>query len=202
VHNGERRDDAASPHWQTRRARLVVILVVALLSLLVAGCGDGSASPGVASVGSTMTTTTASSPALGNSGVSTAGALAYARCMRSKGLSDFPDPNAQGGFDDLPSNISFNSSRFIAANKLCQSLNGGGHQLSLAGEEQIEARGLKCAQCMRSHGEPNYPDPTFKLSGGGITEQQGSSSRALNARSPRFQAAQRACQQVRAASGS
>ena len=47
--------------------------------------------------------------------------------------------------------------------------------------------GLKFAACMRSHGVPNFPDPS---GGGGIQIPVGS---GINPRSPAFQSAQRSC---------
>lgn len=52
-------------------------------------------------------------------------------------------------------------------------------QVSLSGD-------LKFASCMRSHGVPNFPDPS---SGGGLS-LNGS---GINPQSPSFQGAQRAC---------
>ncbi|HTX46623.1 MAG TPA: hypothetical protein VMD48_10105 [Solirubrobacteraceae bacterium] len=49
------------------------------------------------------------------------------------------------------------------------------------------AIGIKYSDCMRSHGVPNFPDPS---SGGGI---QISSSSGINPASPAFQAAQKSC---------
>ncbi len=46
---------------------------------------------------------------------------------------------------------------------------------------------LKFANCMRSHGAPNFPDPS---AGGGIQISPGS---GLNPQSPAFQAAQKTC---------
>ena len=48
-----------------------------------------------------------------------------------------------------------------------------------------EAAGIKLADCMRSHGVPNFPDPG---SGGGIQIPSG-----INPQSPAFQAAQKSC---------
>jgi hypothetical protein len=47
--------------------------------------------------------------------------------------------------------------------------------------------GIKFADCMRSHGVPNFPDPA---GGGGIKIPVGS---GINPQSPAFQSAQRAC---------
>jgi len=49
------------------------------------------------------------------------------------------------------------------------------------------AAGAKFSACMRSHGVPNFPDPS---SGGGLVINPGS---GINPNSPQFQAAQRAC---------
>ncbi len=55
-----------------------------------------------------------------------------------------------------------------------------------------EAAGLKFADCMRSHGVPNFPDPGA-AGGGGIPIAAGS---GINPRSPAFQAAQNACMKL------
>jgi hypothetical protein len=108
--------------------------------------------------------------------------------MRSHGFPTFPDPNAQGGFTDLPSNANPGSPtpQYTAANTACQSALGGhGLGLSPARQAQLEANGLKFAQCMRSHGVPNYPDPTFNFSGGGVSQKVGEAG--LSPTSPIFQ---------------
>jgi hypothetical protein len=53
-----------------------------------------------------------------------------------------------------------------------------------------ESAGIKFADCMRSHGVPNFPDPG---AGGGI--QIGSGS-GINPQSPAFQSAQGACSKL------
>jgi hypothetical protein len=50
--------------------------------------------------------------------------------------------------------------------------------------------GIKFADCMRSHGVPNFPDPS---AGGGI---QINSSSGINPQSPSFQSAQQACSKL------
>jgi hypothetical protein len=55
----------------------------------------------------------------------------------------------------------------------------------------MQAQALKFSSCMRSHGEPNFPDPTF--SGGGVSLKISASS-GIEPTSPQFQAAQKACQ--------
>jgi hypothetical protein len=55
----------------------------------------------------------------------------------------------------------------------------------------LAASGIKFADCMRSHGVPNFPDPT--TSGGGLSIKIGS---GINPASPSFQAAQSACRKL------
>ena len=62
--------------------------------------------------------------------VAQAQALKYAKCMRAHGISDFPDPNSQDGFEGaMPKGSSRDldphNPRFQAANNACQRGNGG-----------------------------------------------------------------------------
>ncbi|HTX01744.1 MAG TPA: hypothetical protein VMD59_23375 [Acidimicrobiales bacterium] len=218
MHDGEL-DARPTRRSRCRLARLLVPLAVGTVSLLAAACSGSPSSAGVANLGSTLPGASAggspaqsSGPAqsagtaqssgtaqgagpAGNSGTATADQLAYAKCMRSHGLSDFPDPNAQGGFS-APAKLDPSSPQYLSAQQACQSLAGGGPHLSPAKEEQMEARLLEFAQCMRTHGEPGYPDPKF--SAGGVTQSIEKGS-GIDPTSPQFQAAQRTCQAERTA---
>ncbi len=92
---------------------------------------------------------------------------AYSRCMRSHGISDFPDPTpnpgGQGGSfswsghgenDDLDPN----NPRYQAANKTCQALLPDGGQVP-APSGKLLAEEVRLAACMRDHGMPSFPDP-------------------------------------------
>ena len=190
-------EDQAHDHPHHRRKRSmgrVGLLAVALAcgAVLLAACGGSSGGPPVAGSGSSST---ASSSSKG----SQANPLKYAACMRSHGLPSFPDPDSSGGFA-MPQNIDPNSPRYLAAANACKAYAGPGLNLSPARQEKIEAAGLKFAQCMRSHGVPNYPDPTFNFSGGGVSQKSGGSG--LDPNSPTLQAAQKTCQSIRAGGGS
>ncbi len=50
---------------------------------------------------------------------------------------------------------------------------------------------VKFSACMRSHGVPNFPDPTFISGGQGITVRVGGAG--INPRSPAFQQAEKIC---------
>jgi hypothetical protein len=64
--------------------------------------------------------------------------LEYSRCMRAHGISDFPDPNSQGGIAVQPKpggDLDPNNPQFQAANKACQAGQPGskGGSLSTSG---------------------------------------------------------------------
>ena len=170
-------------HKTKRRRRRAgpVLAALALVALLIAACGSGSKGPSVARVGS-------STPAA--SGSSSAGtgrsAVAYARCMRSHGVPNFPDPDSQGRFNAKPN---LGSPQMQAAQKACQGLlPRGGNQTTEGGNltPQQQAQMLKYARCMRAHGITNFPDPTSK--GLGLSPGNG-----IDPNSPQFQAADKAC---------
>jgi hypothetical protein len=157
-----------------------VLAMAAGIALLTSACG-GSSSSGSAGSGSTTGGSTAYQKA-----------LAYAQCIRAHGSPDFPDPNSKGQF--VIPNGSSNSS-FVkfsaAAQKACQSLAPPAvAQGPPQGSQGARAtrQGLKFAACMRSHGEPRFPDPAAN---GSITLPPG-----VNPESPQFKAAEKACQSL------
>jgi hypothetical protein len=159
MHEDERHEDPREGRKPTVGLACRAVVALAGLALLLAACGGGSSGgPKVAGSGSPSPTTSSSSTKGGGS------PLAYAACMRSHGLPDFPDPDSSGGFA-MPSDISPTSPRYLAADKPCQSLEGSGAHLSPAKQAQMKSRLLAFAQCMRTHGEPKYPDPTFGADG-------------------------------------
>jgi hypothetical protein len=123
-------------------------------------------------------------------------ALAYAKCMRSHGVPNYPDPNSNGQFVETGSNSlnvrsnspNVGSSVLSAAQSACQSLMPSGLQISSGQKQQFSADALKFTRCMRSHGVPNMPDP---VAGGEISRPKG-----VDPNSPTFQNAERACQSL------
>jgi hypothetical protein len=131
-------------------------------------------------------------------------ALSLARCMRAHGVPNFPDPsgNGRGGLQIQQSQragsgasmkvngVAVNAPAFQGAMQSCRSkLPNGGQPPPLSASRR--AAMLKFSQCMRAHGLPNFPDPTFGA-GGGVRIGFGPSS-GINPSSPVFQAAQKAC---------
>jgi len=88
--------------------------------------------------------------------------------MRTHGEPNVPEPTIDGNGVHISANpgsgVDPNSPQFTAANNACKHLirtKGG-----VSGGNTItptdQADYLKAAACMRSHGVPNFPDPTFQ----------------------------------------
>jgi hypothetical protein len=86
------------------------------------------------------------------------GAVAYAGCMRSHGVPNFPDAIAGGGFE-IPAGLNTQSPAYTAARQMCTKLLPAPvaqHALSERDQRQFVA----AAKCMRRHGT-DIADPTF-----------------------------------------
>ena len=166
----------------------IAILITAAVALLAAACGSPS------SAGSPNAAGPASSPSAAGSSATSQSVVAYSQCMRANGVPKYPDPASGGG---LPKGnaaaFDVSNSTYQAAEHTCQHLlptSGSfdqlSHQCIQAGDcppalvQQMLTADRKFAQCMRSHGVPNWPDPTldasgapvFKISAAGITHTQ------------------------------
>ncbi len=124
-----------------------------------------------------------------------AAALRFADCMRSNGVPDFPDPLQGGGFQRI-SGLDKNSPALQAAQKACAKLApGSGPPRALSESQKLAA--LAFAKCMRSHGMPNFPDPTLSRSPTGLALYlQGMMfpvGAGLNPGSPAFQRSMATC---------
>ncbi len=117
--------------------------------------------------------------------------LKYAVCMRTHGYPTMPDPvPAQGGgyaFKgyDTPGGINPNSPQYQSAAKACQK--DVPPSLANLTPAQSAAYALKYTECMRSHGEPNFPEPNAKglisITPTGI----------MDPNSPQYERAEKAC---------
>ena len=154
-------------------------IIAAALALLTAACGASHASAG----GSSSPGGPATPPS----------AVAYTDCVRSHGIANFPDPPSGGGLAKASAQqLGVSSSRLQAAQRACQHLipaTGGTIQQQ---EQQCFPNSdcppdvvrellnvmLRFARCMRTHGIPNFPDPTtdpqgqpfFNVSAQGISD--------------------------------
>jgi hypothetical protein len=176
----------ATPHddvGRTRCLRRTGRIVSALLAvvLLATACAGGSNGPAVAGQGSSSTR--AASP----SGDPRDAELAYAKCMREHGISDFPDPQPGGGPIQVGPGSNWNSPQFNAADDACKSLLPPAPPQEQQQQEWEDM--LRFARCMREHGIADFPDPKpgegFDISAG-----QGSD---LDPNNPQFQASNEAC---------
>jgi hypothetical protein len=154
-----------------RKARRAGVLaaVVAGIAMLAVACGGGSAG---------------SAGSLGGSNLQIA--IDYAKCMRSHGAPNWPDPNSQGQFLKTKTNAAAYQAP-ASAYQACLHLLPNGGQLTAAQQAIISPLMLKLANCMRTHGITNFPDPT--VNAGGISVNP----HGLDTSSPQFHAAQRVC---------
>lgn len=121
---------------------------VAASGLLLAACGS---SPGH------------SASRAANQNPATA-AYAFSRCMRSHGVSKFPDPhvvmhgNAVSVMQALPQGAAA-SPAFKSAMKACAYLQPGPQSAHSDGHRPSKAVLLAFARCLRAHGVTGFPDP-------------------------------------------
>jgi hypothetical protein len=122
--------------------------------------------------------------------------LDFSECMRSHGMPNFPDPGASGGnatgssnsFDGImvPPTVNEQSPAFQAAASSCKQLLSGGSPPPPISASQRDAA-LAQARCMRKHGVPNLPDPTFS------SREIGVDLGGVNPQSPAFKRVRAAC---------
>jgi hypothetical protein len=149
----------------TRHMSVFAVPLV-VVALLAAACSHSSPAPGVANVGSS--TGSGGSPHAGGTSTSVS-AVAYSACMRSHGVSNFPDPGSNGQVPKTDAQrLGVGSSQLRAAQQACQQLyqTSSLEQCSESGvcspadRQELLNRMREFAQCMRSHGVPDFPDAT------------------------------------------
>jgi hypothetical protein len=153
-------NDSTRVMRRPRRARppaartAAAIIATAALALLAAACSSSPSSTGPG--GSSNAGRTVSSQAASSK------AVAFSHCMRSHGVPDFPDPTIRGGVPKVtPQQVGVGNPQFQAAQRACAQL----LQPTQAQAPQIMTGMLNFARCMRSHGVPNWPDPSTDSNG-------------------------------------
>jgi hypothetical protein len=137
----------------TSRAALTLLATAATIFASTAVAACGAASPGNSS-------RSGSSGSDSNQPQPQQAGLNFARCMRSHGVSSFPDPTPSGGgFNVNVPGINPSSPAFKAAQTACQRLAPVKRPPSTPPTAQGYARLLRWARCMRTHGIPDLPDP-------------------------------------------
>lgn len=138
----------------TTRRQLSAALALIAVVVLISACGS-SAPTEILSNGN-------SSSSSGNQTTRYEKAVKFAKCMRNKGVSAFPDPPASGDLtiDAIAngSSLDTNSAAFTQAILACRDLEPPGFTGQKATPRQMNAR-LKFAQCMRDNGVADFPDP-------------------------------------------
>ena len=167
----ERRPWRARP----RPARTLAAVIAAVMAALLAAACSGSPS----------STGSGGAPNARGS-VNSSSLVGYSHCMRSHGVPNYPDPGGGSTLPDglpkvSPQQLGVSPSQLQGAQQACRHLlpTGGSLQqqeaqcmqnndCSPALEQQMLTADRKLARCMRSHGVPNFPDPTNGGSGGPV----------------------------------
>jgi hypothetical protein len=169
--------------------RYVTILALAAGAPLLAACGSSSPQSKLVSVAGKQ-----------------ADAIAFSSCMRSHGVPNFPDPsgNGRGGVQIQASRragsgqsmsvngVPVSAPAFQSAMQSCRSHLPNGGKPSSADLARMKQTSLRFAQCMRSHGVPDFPDPQIQSGpGGGVGIRVGGAG--VDPSSPAFKAANQTC---------
>ncbi len=149
-----------------KRVAIPAVIAVAVLTFAPAACGSGTG-------GAPDARAATGSPS----------AVAYSACMRAHGVPNFPDPNASNGGAILkadPQQLGVSSTQFETARTACVRLiPDSGTTAEQQQETQCAMTGVcapatvqtwlsglrTLAQCLRTHGEPNWPDPVIDSRG-------------------------------------
>lgn len=118
--------------------------------------------------------------------------LAYAACMRSHGVPDFPDPSSSGAIVINPaSGIDLNAPQFDAAQRACQKLVP--RSAVSPSTTQAAAEFLRFSVCMQHHGFPDFPEPKIVGNAAELLRPPQDSPDSWDPNSPLFKAAWRRC---------
>lgn len=132
-------------------------IAIAAAALTAGACSSNDAAK--KTVASVAPTSSASAQAPASKG----DLVAFARCMRQNGLTNFPDPDGTGL--TLPQGMSPNSPAYLKAESKCKQYEASGPKAQ--GTAPVDNSGvswsatdkLKYAKCMRDNGVPKFPDP-------------------------------------------
>jgi hypothetical protein len=145
--------------WPPAPRTAVAVMATAVVALTATACGASSSSTASGGSSSTRTST-----------VSQVG-INYASCMRSHGVPKYPDPSSGNQLaNGLPKvsvqQLGVSTSQYQAAQSACAHLLPNGGQQSQTQSQQDLAAMRRYAQCMRAHGVPTWPDPTYDPTAG------------------------------------
>jgi hypothetical protein len=177
------------------------IIATAAVALLTAACSGSPSSTGPG--GSPAAAGSASSPA-----TNLQKAVAFSRCVRDRGVPNWPDPTSSGQVaKESAQQLGVSNARLQVALNACQHLlpDTGNIDDNPAALNQWWSQLRHFARCMRTHGVPNWPDPspypqdpvrpTFNLHAAGIGFHQGTQPGNI-VNSPQIEARVRACESM------
>jgi hypothetical protein len=140
----------------------------------------------------------------GSTGAAGSTQFALSQCMHSHGVPNFPDPSrGSGGGEGFSVSQStaggpvtidgttFSGPVFRAAVRTCRFFGGGAGPGGLTGTQ--EEAFIAKARCIRRHGVPGFPDPTFGPGGRGVGIKLGP---GLSGDAPAILHAAKACAHV------
>ena len=173
----------------SRRRRPLAALGLIAMVLMISACGS-SAHAGTGSGGGGDPTATAHEKG-----------VKFAECMRSTGVSEFPDPTASGKLTiDAVANgssLDTNTPAFKHAISACKNLEPAGFTGSKRSSQQQDAA-LKFAQCIRANGVNDFPDP---IPNGPLVDTNRIPSAATSSGMTILNAAMQKCRDVAAVAG-
>jgi hypothetical protein len=171
----------------SRRAGLALVAAV-VVAVIGAGCGGHVPS-------SSSVSGAAAAAAKGGPGEA---AFRFSACMRTHGVSNFPDPKVKTSAGSTSVAIAINPSisgqpAFKSAQKACQHILGkpGSAGTDHNSPARVQAL-IAFARCLRSHGFPNFPDPNAN---GELSEQTIAKS-GINFQTPALLTAGQRCASV------
>ncbi len=137
----------------SRKRRPLAALALIAMVALISGCGSSAPAQ----------TDSGSGGGANSTGAAHAKGVEFAECIRSNGVTEFPDPNGSGqfayGIPSYSSPLNPSSAAWQHAIGACKSLEPSDFMPTSFTPKQLAAR-LKFAQCVRVNGVPNFPDPT------------------------------------------
>jgi hypothetical protein len=176
----------------SRRLRPLAALALIAIVFTISACG--SSAPAEIGTGSGSS---------GGDSIATAHekGVKFAECMRSNGVSKFPDPGASGKLtiDAIANGSSLDTSTpaFTQAISACKALEPAGFTGSKLSSQQQQAA-LKFAQCIRANGVKDFPDP---IPNGPLVDTNRIPSAAEPGGMSALHAAMRRCSDAAAAAG-
>lgn len=173
----------------SRRRWSLAALALIALAALISGCGSSAHTETGGGSGADAATANAQK------------GVKFAECMRSNGVSQFPDPNASGKLTiDAVANgsgLDTSTPAFQQALSACKNLEPAGFTGSKRSSQQQQA-GLEFAQCIRANGVSDFPDP---LPNGPLVDTNRIPSAAQPGGMSALHAAMQKCRDVAAAAG-